>query len=215
MSFTFDFRDVDRAIRRLEGFERQVPFALAKAMNATVEIARKNDLPQAWSQHITARNPNFLKAALSTTRARANKRNLRVELYDRLGRGNLALHDAGGARSPRGGAIAVPSKANLQPKRGSHGVPKGLRPRNVPNSFVKQSKYGPVLFQRVGTYKKATKNSPAQDNRHLKAMYGLAPSVRIRADMPFHAEFSRIVKREMPRQYSKAIREAMATAFRR
>lgn len=194
----FDFRDFERAARSLNAFSNQVPFALARALNDSAELAR-SDLPQTWAEHITVRNPRFLKAALSTKGTRATKARLSVEIYDRLGRANLFLHDQGGSRKPRGAAIAVPSKA-LQAARTSKGVPKGLRPRAIPNSFVK----GDVLYQRTGKGK----------NRGLKLMYVLRPQTRISPDVPFHREFDRIMRREVPRQFGVRLEQAMKTAFR-
>ncbi len=123
-------------------------------------------------------------------------------MYDRLGRGSLALHDHGGTKKPRGKAIAVPS-AELQARRSGKGVPKGLRPRNLPatgpsGSFVK----GDVLYQRVGAGK----------SRGLKLMYVLKPAAPIRADVPFHSDFDRIMRQTMPIQFRLSMRKAMETA---
>ena len=202
VGLTFDTRDFQRYARRMDGLASQIPFAMAQALNASAEIVRGNDLPHAWAENISARDPNFIKAALSTRGTRATKRNIRVVIFDRIGRGNLLLHDRGGTRKPRGKAIAVPSAA-LQGRRSGKGVPKGLRPRNLPatgpsGAFVK----GDVLYQRVGKGK----------SRGLKLMYVLKPSVPIRADVPFHAAFATAMRRTMPIQYRLALRKAMATA---
>ena len=199
---TFDLRDFQRYARRMDGLASQIPFALAGALNASAEVARRELAEQVWPEHVEARNRSFLRAALSTKGTRATKRNLRVVIYDRLGRGSLLLHDRGGTKKPRGKALAVPS-AELQGRRSGKGVPKGLRPRNLPatgpsGAFVK----GDVLYQRVGTGK----------SRGLKLMYVLKPSAPIRADVPFHAAFATAMRRTMPIQFRLAMRKAMATA---
>ena len=214
MSLTFDLRDFQRVARQMQAFEEQIPFALARALNEAAEVARRELISTTWAQHITVRNPNFLKAALTTKGARATKRNLRVEIYDKLGRGNLSLHDQGGTRRGQG-ALAVPTSA-LASRRGSKGIPKGMRPKTLPKSFAKPGKSGDMLiFQRTGSYKKAGKRALAQDNRHLKLAYVLKPSTPIRADVPFHADFNRVMRREMPRQFQVFMQKAMETAFKR
>lgn len=183
----------------------QLPFAAATALNAVAEIGRRTLIDETWPRHVHARDPNFLRAALTTRGERATKRRLMVVVYDRLGRANLTLHEAGGTKRPRGKAIAVPSQA-IQGRRGARGVPKGLRPRNLPatgpaGAFVK----GDVLFQRIGAGK----------SRGLRLMYVLKPSTRIGARVPFHADFDAAVRRAFPGQFRVAIRRAMATAMKR
>lgn len=199
---TFDTRDFARQARRMDALANQIPFALAQALNASAEVARKRLIEDTWPEHVEARNRSFLRAALTTKGERATKRRLRVVVYDRLGRGSLALHDRGGTKNPRGKAIAVPS-ADLQARRTGKGVPKGLRPRNLPatgpsGTFVR----GDVLYQRVGTGK----------SRGLKLMYVLRPTVPVRADVPFHSDFERIMRWTMPVQFGLTMRKAMATA---
>ena len=195
-------RAFHRYARAMDGMASQIPFALAQALNASAEVARRGLIERTWPEHVHARNRSFLKAALTTKGTRATKRNLRVVVYDRLGRGNLLLHERGGTKRPRGKALAVPSAA-LQARRTAKGVPKGLRPRNLPatgpsGAFVK----GDVLFQRVG----------AGQSRGLKLMYVLKPAAPVRADVPFQADFATTMRRTMPIQFRLALRKAMATA---
>ncbi len=212
---TFDLRDITRVTKRLERFANQIPFALATALNKSTDVARE-ELPQVWAQHITARNPNFLKAALSRKGTSATKRNLRVELRDVIGRGNLGLHDKGGS-AHGSGALAIPTTTSgISRRRGAKGVPKGMQPRNLTRSFGKAGKSGDTLiYQQVGKYQKATKRKDGHDGRSLKLAYVTKPTNRVRADVPFHAEFDRIMRREMPKQFSTAIKAAMKTALRK
>ena len=198
----FDTKQFQRAARRMDALASQIPFALALALNGSAELARRELAETVWPEHVDARNRSFLKAALSTKGTRATKRNLRVVVFDRLGRGNLLLHDRGGTKRPRGKALAVPSAA-LQARRTGKGVPKGLRPRNLPatgpsGAFVK----GDVLYQRVGR----------GQSRGLQLMYVLKPTAPVRADVPFHAAFATAMRRTMPAQFRAAMRRAMATA---
>ncbi len=201
-TFRVDLSPLQHIAVRLGAFDRnQMPFAMAGALNAVAEIGRRTLIEDTWPRHVTVRDANFLKAALTTRGKRATKRNLRVEVYDRLGRANLTLHETGGTKKPRGKAIAVPSAA-LQGRRSSRGVPKGLRPRAVPNSFVK----GDVLYQRIGGKGK---------DRHLRLMYVLKPTTRIGARVPFHADFDGAVRRAFPGQFRTAMRRAMSTALKK
>lgn len=212
---TFDISDFERAARNFDALLDQVPFALAGAMNDAVEFARAELIERTWPESVTVRNRTFLKAALTTRGNRATKRNLRVAIDDRLGRASLPLHAEGGEKRPRGQAIAVPLPA-VAGRRGASGVPQGLRPRNVPNSFVKNG----VLFQRTGAYQKAgTKGAKkggapqgkGYDGRGLRPMYRLAPSVEIRRDVPFDSAFERAMWLGITRSFGPRLKAAMAS----
>ncbi len=218
---TFDMRDFQRLARGIERLEKQVPFALSKALNASAEKARTELIDTTWAQHITVRDPNFLKNALTTRGARATKRKLRVEIYDKLERASLALHDQGGRKLPRGQTLAIPNRP-IAARRGSKGVPKGLRPRALSRSFATKWKTGDTLiFQQTGSYRKAGppnkagKRRPAKDNRHLKLAYVLKSSVPVKADVPFHADFERVMRRQMPTQFGVAMVAAVNTSLRK
>ena len=224
---TFRIDGLDRLLKKLDGFERQIPFAMSVALNKAADVARE-ELPQVWAQHISARNPNFLKAALSRKGTSATKTRLRVELRDVIGRGNLNLHDKGGS-AHGSGALAIPTTSSgIGKRRGAKGVPKGMQPRNLANSFAKIGKTGDIIiYQKTGKYQKATKAAHRKaartgdprpkgtDNRHLRLEYVTKPTNRVRADVPFQAEFNRIMKREIPKQFSIAIKAAMQKSFKK
>ena len=203
---TFDMRDFERAARNFDAILDQVPFALAGAMNDAVDFAYRELTTQTWPESVTVRNPNFIRAALSSRGNRATKGNLRVAIEDRLGRASLALHAEGGEKRPKGKAIAVPS-ARIADRRGRSGVPKGLRPRAIPNSFVK----GQALYQRVGKYEKAgSGKGKGYDGRGLVLMYALAPDAEIRPDVPFDTDFERAMWLGMSRSFGPRLQAAMA-----
>ena len=228
----FDVRDFQRAARRMDALASQIPFALAGALNASAEIGRRVLIDDTWPGYVEARDPNFIKNALTTKGTRASKRNLRVVVYDKWGRAHLREHETGGTKKPLGSAIAVPVE-DLAAKRTSRGMPSRLRPRALPNSFVTDGrrpnthlKQGAV-YQREGQYHakgsvvtrtgKRRRNKDktgfvSADSRTVKLRYVLKPTVPIRATVPFHADFNRAVKRAMPAQFHVAMRKAMATA---
>ncbi len=218
----FDFSDFDRAARQMGAFADQVPFAISKAMNDSVRIARQKIITETWPQHVTVRKPAFLAWALRTEFATKTK--LWVEINDERanGRGHLALHDEGGIKVARG-RLAIPGK---YVKRNGSGVVMGQRPRNLPNAFIK----GDVIYQRVGPknpiYIKKNgkrgklggslgKSANGSHVRGLRVMYVLRSSADIKADVPFHRDFERIMQAEIARAFPKRMEEAMRTAFRR
>lgn len=192
---SFDMRDFDRAARNFDAFADQVPFALAGAMNDALEEARRELVEVTWPTHVQVRNPTFMKAALTTRGNRATKGNLRVAIDDKFGRASLPLHAEGGLKTPKGQKLAVPTAA-LAGRRRSGGVPKGLRPRTIPNTFRK----GNMLFQRVGP-----------KGRKLKPVYALATDATVKADVPFERSFDRAFTLALARNFGPRIRAAMAT----
>ncbi|RYC29182.1 hypothetical protein D3273_25290 [Lichenibacterium minor] len=224
---TFRIDGLDRLLRNLGEFERQIPFAMAQALNRSADQARE-ELPAVWAQHITARNPNFLKSAMTTKGERATKSRLRVVLYDRFGTANLNLHDKGGTARARGAFAIATRTSGITARRGQKGVPKGLRPRNLANAFAKTGKSGDlVIYQRSGKYQKATKTArnkaertggprpKGTDNRHLRLEYVTKPTNPVRADVPLSREFYQIMRREAPKQFAIAMRSAMKNSFRK
>ena len=226
---TFDLRDVTRVTRNLERFANQVPFAMAGALNASAEIGRRTVIEVTWPGHVDVRDPNFMKAALTSKGERATKRRLRVVVYDRIGRANLVMHEVGGTRVPRPAHLAVPVDA-VAAKRRSKGIPQALRPRNLANSFVTDGRRPNLhlkqnaVYQRQGSYHKkgsavsarpGKKRKKAADGRTVKLMYVLKTSVPIKAEVPFHEDFNNAVKRAMPKQFRIAMRNAMKTAWKK
>ena len=205
----------------------QMPFALALALNDGAAVAMKTALPQTWAEHITVRNPNFLKAALSTTGTRASKTNLRVVIYDRFGRGNLKLHDTGGSARAKTGSLAIPV-SEVSSRRGAKGIPKGLQPRNLPNSFVTDGRRPNAhlkqnaVYQREGAYRgkgtvksgRGKRRKEAADFRTVRLKYVLKTSNPVRPDVPLTQEFQRVMRREVKKAFGIRMRQAMATARR-
>ncbi len=196
MSLRFDFRDFQRAAANLGAFADQIPFALSKTLNEAAAVTRKELIGDTWPKHVQVRNRAFLGAALR--REFATKKSLRIAIAETgpaAGKGNLALHSEGGARRARRANLAIPSD-KLKSRRTGKGVPKGMRPSVLPNSFRK----GDVIYQRVGPKK-----------RNLKLVYVLRPSVNIPAAVPFESDFARVMRREVGAAFGANMRAAMAT----
>lgn len=195
INLQFDMREFERRARSIAAAEDQIPFALSRTLNDAAEIARSNLIDETWPRHVQVRDRNFLRAALTTSGRRATKRNLTVEIYDKLGRAHLGLHSKGGIKQAKG-RLAIPDQ-KVKARRGSKGVPKSLRPSALPNSFRK----GDAIFQRMGGKK----------NPHLRLMYVLKPTANQKADVPFDIDFRSIMLREVRSRFGVRMREAMRT----
>jgi hypothetical protein len=188
-----DVRSFEAAAREIGGNLDQVPFALSQAMNDAVRKTRRKLVEQTWPNSVHVRNERFLNAALRMSFS--NKGNLTVSIYDYLGRANLPLHAKGGVRTPRG-KLAIPG-TTIRGQRGPRGIPEGLKPRNLPNSFRK----GDVIFQRMG-------RGP---NKYLRFAYLLKPSAHIPKDVPFFRDFADSIMAETARAFPERFRSAMRT----
>lgn len=170
-----------------------LPFVISRSLNTAAEKTRDTFIKDTWPSHVQVRSKSFLAAALTTRGERATKSSLKVTLYDKLNRGNLALHNKGGVKVAKG-KLALPDR-KIKGRRGAKGMPAGLRPKALPNSFRR----GDVIYQR------------AAKGRRLKLMYTLKSSAPIKADVPFTSEFERVMRRELTAAFPAAMREAMRT----
>jgi hypothetical protein len=190
-----DWSDAQRVMRNLQAAEDQMPFAMALALNAATEKARKHLITETWSaaHGIKVRNPSFIAASLTTKGTRATKRQLETEIYDRLQRGHLVAHAKGGTRAPQGRShMAVPVSSIV---KGSRGVPQRLRPRNLPNAVrIKDALY--TRDKRSGK---------------LKLMYVLKTRTRIPKRVPFFEDYREVMSRELRRALPIAVERAMST----
>jgi hypothetical protein len=192
----WDFSEMIAYAGRLGAATEQIPFALALAMNEAADNTRNLLVKSTWPGHVRQRNQSFIAASLTTKGARANKRLLEVEIYDRLNRGNLQMQAKGGTRTPHGGGnLAVPL-SNIP--KGSRGVPKRLRPRNLKTAVRK----GDALY--------------ARDSKtgRLRLLYVLKPATKIPKRVPFYEDFALAMSVELQRTIPKAVERAMATAKR-
>ena len=192
----FDFSSFHRMADRLGVAAKQLPFALANALNQSA-FATRSSLIQEWPQHVKARNPAFIGWALGVRKA--SRGNLTVVISDERsqGRGHLFLHAKGGAKPARG-RLAIPS---MNVRRGRTGVVSGQRPKNLRRSFRR----GDVVYAVTGRGKR----------KKLKLMYTLKTGAQIKKDMPFFEIFRETMTREMMQRAPKAMLEAMRTAIRK
>jgi hypothetical protein len=193
LQIDFDTSAITKAASDLGATIDQIPYVMARTLNDAAEVTRKHLINQTWPQSVTVRNTAFMNASLTTRGARATKSDLEVTIYDKLGRANLALHAKGGVRTAKQSAIAIPPTGAVT--RGTHGVPTGQRPRNLRGAV----RIGDAIFQR--------------QRKRLKLMYVLRPAAVIRRDVPFYADFGKIMYQEMMRALPRNVSIAMKTRF--
>jgi hypothetical protein len=190
----FDYAELERYAQSFNARVDQIPFALALALNRSADVTRNLLIKHTWPGHVVQRNASFIAASLTTKDARADKRSLSVEIYDKLDRGNLQKQAKGGTRTPKGGGhLAVPLSTI---KRTSHGVPSNLRPKNL---ATKAFKIRDMLYVRDG-------------KGRLRLLYSLKSSTKIPKRVPFYEDFAASMDRELRRTIPMAVARAMATA---
>ena len=193
----FDLSALERMSGRVGGAIDQMPYALSRSLNDSVFKARQVLVTQTWPSAVTARNASFISAALRVEKA--TKGNLRVEIADVLGRGNLQQHARGGVSVPRKVSnFAIPA-AELKSQRGARGMPVRLSPRSIisrtPPRALRVTQRG--IFVGEG------------GRLHLK--YSFARSVTISATARFYEDFEYVMRESMRTGFPDAMRQAMAT----
>ena len=194
---TFGADELVRYAQSLGAAIDQVPYSMALALNTATENVRTYLIQKTWPAGVNVRNPSFISASLTTRASRATKYDLQSEIYDRLNRGNLQLHAMGGVRTPKGGGtLAIPTR-QLMAQKGPHGVPKRLRPRNLPSdrSFRK----GDRIYMRD------------KKGKRVEVLYVLKSSTRVPKRVRFYEDFARQMTHELINALPAAVERAMAT----
>lgn len=124
----------------------------------------------------------------------------------------LATHETGGERKPRGSAFAVPTENIRRNQRQI--IPKAQRPKGLKNTFVIQTRKGPVLFQRLFA-NKAGKYTTRRLKKGLGStivpVYGLERTVKIKKESTFFEPVKKTVDAELGKNIRREILNALAT----
>jgi hypothetical protein len=188
----FDYKELERFALTFGQRADQVPYALALAMNRSADVTRNLLIKTTWPTHVVQRNNSFIAASLTTKDAKASKQSLSIEIYDKLGRGNLQLQAKGGTRLPKGANLAIPAGGM---KRGPRGVPARLKPKALNVALKRKG----LLFARDG-------------RGRLKLMYVLKPATKVPKRVPFYEDFAASMQRELTRTIPLAMAKAMGSA---
>ena len=188
----FDSSVFEQKAKQLQGALDQVPFALSQALNEAVKNTRQVLVQSTWPTHVKQRNAAFIGRALRTKFA--SKRNLRVEIYDDLGRASLSLHADGGVKRARK-RLAIPPGGSVT--RTGRGVRKNQTPR--------------AIIDR--TPKRALRVTPkgifvGKDGR-LQLKYAFKAQAKQPADVPFRDDFETVMRAELRVSFPAALARAM------
>lgn len=194
-----DLSAFEAAAGRTAQARKQVPFAVAGALNDSAFAARSEFINTTWPSAVQVRNRGFMRAALKVETANKQKLEAAVTNQGPAGnRGFIALHAKGGVKRAKH-KFAIPGP-DMQGRRTSRGIPARLRPKDLPRSF----RIGQGIFQRTGKGKRSG----------IRLMYVLSPSSTIRPTVPFARDFDRVVRQTMRVSYPKRLAMALATRKR-
>jgi len=173
----------------------QLPFALSTMLNDAAFAARRVLTEVTWPSHVTARNRTFISASLRVEKA--TKSNLRIKIYDVLGRGKLKQHATGGSAQPqRSRVFAIPIPGRVQ--RTTRGVASKDRPRNLVTNSRRAVRITPKgIF--VG------------EHGRLVLKYAFKPSVFIHKDVPFYEDFAYTIGHHCRTSFAEHMARAVAT----
>lgn len=197
LSIKLDFQQAARQLNDIA--RRQVPFAIAKTLNALAFEARNQIVNVTAPRDFNLRNKRFLGVALRVDPA--SKGRLEARIFDRLGREYLRTQAEGGDKNPRGGMLAIPSK-DLQGRRTGMGVPKRLRPRTAPGAFKLQIGAQEYIARRKGRAQR------------LEILYLLERKAKIPKRFRAYEDAASVIGAKADEVFARELARALATARR-
>jgi hypothetical protein len=201
LNLSFDMRDFERKAAEIGAAVDQVPFALANAMTTAAFKTRDVLINETWPGHVEQRNRAFIRRALRIEKAR--KRDLRVEIYDDLGRANLQLHAKGGQRvSHSGRRLAIPPTGTAQRKAGG-----AIKAGALPKALIARTPKRALRITPKGIF--------VGEGGRLRLKYVFKGASQIEKDVPFYEDFQRIMRQEIAAAFPATMRNAMQTRIKR
>ena len=202
-----NYRELEQRLNKIQ--RKQLPFAFSKTLNDTAFQVRKTVTGPTYNRAFDVKNRKF--AGQSFRVFKSTKRKLEASVTQvkvrQLYRGNLKMHAEGGVKRPRAGNIAIPSD-KIKAKRTRTGrIGQANRPRQLlekPRTFIAVMPSGKRgIWQRRGK-----KRLP------IDLLYTLDKSVRITKEYMFFEDGSKVVRKKLQRNFSKAFDQAMKTRKR-
>ena len=188
--------------KALQGFSKQLPFAMSQALNSTAFDVRKQIVDKTYPQSFTVRNRRFASAMFRVEKA--TKRKLSAAVFDRLGKDYMVKQAEGGIKTPRGNSIAIPGRVNTRTSTGK--IPRARTPRNLLDN-------GRAYKTTLRGGQKAIVQPQGRGNtKRLKVMYVLEPKARIPQRFDFYEDANRVSRRNFERNFNKAFARAKRTA---
>lgn len=191
-----DLNGVDRKFLLLE---KNVPYAISNSINRTLMKAQEAQ-KRYMGRTFMIRKPGLLKATVRMLKF-SNKSTLTGTMGINPKLYFWAIHEKGGIERPtRSKYIAAPLEVKRS-KRGS--IPKGQRPRNLKNSFVRQGTGGTkIIFQRKGKGKR----------EKVTPMYSLIRQARYKPALNFYRNVNKAINRLWKIEAQRAVDEQIRMA---
>lgn len=195
ISFRHNIREVERGLSDFA--QRQLPFAVSVALNATADDVAKN-ATKGLARRLD-RPTRFTLRAFAVLRSTKNRLAARVFAKDRQAE-YLAFQEQGGERAPSGRAIVVP----VGIRRNQHG--------NIAKGGVKRALARPDTFSgapagRAGGIYQRTRTG-------LRLLVSYAAKAVYRPRLRFRADAEKTARARFPVQFERALLRALATARR-
>jgi hypothetical protein len=194
--------DIDKATKALGRMKKQIPFAASVAMNKTVVDIQKVE-KAAIVRELDRPRPGTIKAIRVS---RSNKRRLSASVFilpavDRF----IRYQVEGGTRPPRGKAEAVPVDIRLN----KYGNIAGRRSGKLSKLLARPDTFSATIKGVAGIWQRA-KGRGRRTGLTLLAAFESQTTYRPRFKFYEHAE--RTAARRWPRNFNRAISQAIRTA---
>lgn len=191
--------DEKAVVDALKAFEKQIPFAMSKALNDTANDAQKA-IQDSLQQRFTLRRPDFIKRTIKRNREDfATKTKLEAVVRIDPTRDMLAKFEDGGTKTPRSGAaIAIPTENVRRTK--AQIVSESQRPKWL-IATGKGISYGGKLLLKKGRGRGA----------RLLVGYIFKKAVRIPRSLGFVATATTAVDRHWVRRAEDAVARTLQT----
>ncbi len=222
--------NIDIVAATLDGTARQLPFAMARTINASAKDFQK--FQRNHMQNVfTVRRRNFVLRSVKI-KPFANKRRLEATVSIDPPGGQrradiLVKFEEGGTKRSRraGGSVAVP----IAVRKSRQSI---IRKRDRPRSFAfrkvgrslrgKRRTFlipGVGIYQRVGAKKAGRRLASSVKTRrvrdlNIRLLYSLRPSVEIPKSLRFIANAKKVVPRVFPGHFKTEFARALRTARR-
>lgn len=124
-----DTTKFEEQAKNFEGATERLPEIFSEWLNTAAFKTRRVLTEVTWPSNVTVRSSSFINAALRVEPAAPG--NLRVSIYDSIGRANLYLHAKGGTSYPRQSRMFAIPMPNVITRRA-----RGIKLRQSPKELM-------------------------------------------------------------------------------
>lgn len=189
--------NIDEVLRHLKGMERQIPFAMAGALNNTA-FDIKDDLVDGLSKHLDRPTP-FTQRGFEVKKA--SKTNLKATIQAReIQAGYLRWAIEGGRRRPKGKAITVPYEKNTRLNKYGN-----LPRRRIQTLLARDDTFSGNIHGVPGIYQR-------MKNGRVKLLIAYEKTAQYDKRFPFRSIALSGFNERMYRNAQKAVLRAIRTA---